>query len=178
MVLLQCKGLKLYGVAGGSPLSDLGIIQHHNRMKFAITSSYTTPSSLDTKFAIDSTANYLLQETFCFGDMTCSAAVNGLNSTMVGLGNVNNTTDADKPVSTAQLTALNLKANLVSPTFTGTVAGITATMVGLGNVNNTSDANKPVSTAQLTALNAKANLESPIITGMLQVDSGITKYLT
>ena len=71
----------------------------------------------------------------------------------------------------------NFKANLASPTFTGTVAGITATMVGLGNVNNTSDANKPVSTAQLTALNAKANLESPIITGMLQVDSGITKIL-
>ena len=49
-------------------------------------------------------------------------------------------TDANKPVSTAQLTALNLKANLASPTFIGTVAGITATMVGLGNVNNTTDA--------------------------------------
>ena len=72
-----------------------------------------------------------MQETWCFGDMTFSAAVTGLNSTMVGLGNVNNTTDPDKPVSTAQLTALNLKANLASPTFTGTVAGIPSTMVGL-----------------------------------------------
>lgn len=37
----------------------------------------------------------------------------------VGLDNVDNTSDANKPVSTAQQTALNLKANLVSPTFTG-----------------------------------------------------------
>ena len=173
--VVAMQGLKLYGVAGTSPTFDSGNIQHHNRMQFAITSSYTTPSSLDTKFVIDSTANYLMQETFCFGDMTFSAAVNGLNSIMVELGNVDNTSDANKPVSTAQLTALNLKANLASPTFTGTVAGITATMVGLGNVNTTSDANKPVSRAQLTALNLKANLESPNLTGMLQVDSGITK---
>ncbi|MFA7349095.1 MAG: hypothetical protein WCZ86_15190, partial [Desulfurivibrionaceae bacterium] len=40
------------------------------------------------------------------------------------------------PVSTAQQTALNLKANLAGPTFTGTVSGISATMVGLGNVTN------------------------------------------
>lgn len=52
-------------------------------------------------------------------------------------------------------TALNLKANIASPTFTGTVGGITAAMVGLGNVNNTSDASKPVSTATQTALDAK-----------------------
>lgn len=35
-------------------------------------------------------------------------------------------------------TLLNAKANLNSPTFTGTVGGITATMVGLGNVTNES----------------------------------------
>lgn len=80
-----------------------------------------------------------------------------LTKTDVGLANVDNTSDVNKPVSTAQQTALNLKANLASPTFTGTVSGITATMVGLGNVNNTSDASKPVSTAQQTALNAKVN---------------------
>jgi microcystin-dependent protein len=37
----------------------------------------------------------------------------------VGLGNVDNTSDANKPVSTAQQTALDLKAPLASPTFTG-----------------------------------------------------------
>jgi hypothetical protein len=44
----------------------------------------------------------------------------------VGLGNVDNTADASKPVSTAQQTALDLKANLASPTFTGTPAAPTA----------------------------------------------------
>jgi hypothetical protein len=39
----------------------------------------------------------------------------------VGLGNVDNTSDAGKPVSTATQTALNAKAPLASPTFTGTV---------------------------------------------------------
>ena len=39
----------------------------------------------------------------------------------LGLGNVDNTSDVNKPVSTAQQTALDGKAPLASPTFTGTV---------------------------------------------------------
>ena len=70
----------------------------------------------------------------------------------VGLSNVDNTSDANKPVSTAQQTALNLKAPLASPTFTGTVSGITKSMVGLSNVDNTADSAKPVSTAQAAAI--------------------------
>lgn len=89
----------------------------------------------------------------------------GITKTHVGLGNVDNTSDASKPVSTATQTALDLKAPLASPTFTGTVAGVTKTHVGLGNVDNTSDAAKPVSTATQTALNLKANLASPTLTG-------------
>ena len=56
----------------------------------------------------------------------------------VGLGNVDNTSDANKPVSTATQTALNLKANIASPTFTGTVSGITAAMVGAPSGSGTS----------------------------------------
>lgn len=56
----------------------------------------------------------------------------------VGLPNVDNTSDANKPVSTAQQAALNLKANLASPTFTGTVSGITAAMVGAPSGSGTS----------------------------------------
>lgn len=76
----------------------------------------------------------------------------------VGLANVDNTSDANKPVSTAQQTAINLKANIASPTFTGTVGGITKAMVGLTNVDDTSDANKPISTATQTALNTKVSM--------------------
>lgn len=73
----------------------------------------------------------------------------------VGLGNVDNTADTAKPVSTAQQTALDLKAPLASPAFTGTPTGITKTHVGLGSVDNTADTAKPVSTAQQTALDAR-----------------------
>jgi hypothetical protein len=76
----------------------------------------------------------------------------------VGLGNVDNTSDANKPVSTAQQSALDLKAPLANPTFTGTVAGITKSMVGLGSVDNTSDANKPISSATQTALDLKSSV--------------------
>lgn len=68
----------------------------------------------------------------------------------VGLSNVDNTSDAGKPISTATQSALNLKAPLASPAFTGTVTGITKAMVGLGNVDNTADSAKTVASA-LTA---------------------------
>jgi hypothetical protein len=46
--------------------------------------------------------------------------------TLLSLNNVDNTTDAAKPVSTAQATALALKANLASPAFTGVPTAPTA----------------------------------------------------
>jgi hypothetical protein len=97
-----------------------------------------------------------------------------VDKTRVGLSNVDNTSDANKPVSTATQTALNLKAPLASPTFTGTVSGVSAAMVGLGNVNNTSDANKPVSTAVQTALSGKAN-ESTTWTVVFYTDINETR---
>lgn len=82
-----------------------------------------------------------------------------LTAADVGLANVDNVSDANKPISTAVssalsgkasaththsesdvaglTTALSGKAPIASPTFTGTVSGITAAMVGLPNVPNT-----------------------------------------
>ena len=88
---------------------------------------------------------------------TFTGTVSGITKGMVGLPNVDNTSDVNKPVSTATQVLINQKAALNSPTFTGTVAGITKSMVGLGNVDNTSDANKPISSATQTALDAKAS---------------------
>lgn len=45
----------------------------------------------------------------------------GITKAHVGLGSVDNTSDASKPISTATQTALDAKAPLASPTFTGTV---------------------------------------------------------
>lgn len=98
-----------------------------------------------------------------------------LNKVDVGLASVDNTSDANKPVSTAQQTALNLKANSadVVPN-TRTVAGkalsanvtLAKADVGLGNVDNTSDANKPVSTAQASAIAAKVGSPNSSVTGV------------
>ena len=69
-------------------------------------------------------------------DPTFTGTVSGIDKTMVGLSNVDNTADADKPVSTATQTALDLKANLAGASFTGnvtiggdlTVSGTTVTV--------------------------------------------------
>jgi hypothetical protein len=69
--------------------------------------------------------------------------------------------------------ALDLKANIASPTFTGTVSGIDKTMVGLGNVDNTSDLNKPISTATQTVLDLKLNNTTDTFTGALTVTQDV-----
>ena len=68
-------------------------------------------------------------------------------------------------------TAIDAKAPIASPTFTGTVSGVTKSMVGLGNVDNTSDANKPISTATQTALDSKAPKVSPQFTTSVTTNS-------
>lgn len=93
----------------------------------------------------------------------------------VGLGSVDNTSDASKPVSAAQAAALALKAstgdldnvfaiaNAAVPA-SRTVAGkplssniaLVKADVGLGSVDNTTDLAKPLSTAVTTALAGKA----------------------
>jgi hypothetical protein len=78
-----------------------------------------------------------------------SGSVKGLDTKL----NITDTAAMLKPY----FTSINLKANIESPTFTGTVRGITKAMVGLGNVDNTADLDKPVSTATQTALDLKAN---------------------
>lgn len=83
-----------------------------------------------------------------------------VNKSDVGLGNVDNTSDADKPVSTAQATAIGVvQTNLDDhETDTSNPHSVTKAQVGLGNVDNTSDLNKPVSTATQAALDDKADL--------------------
>lgn len=90
--------------------------------------------------------------------------------TTLDLGNVDNTSDAGKPVSTAQQTALNLKANLASPTFTGTVSGITAAMVGAPSGSgtstgtNTGDSATPAETTTTigTLINGATSKTTPV----------------
>jgi hypothetical protein len=83
-----------------------------------------------------------------------------VTKSQVGLANADNTSDANKPVSTATQTALDAKASSASlAAHTGNTSNphsVTKSQVGLGNAENTSDANKPISTATQTALDGKA----------------------
>ena len=49
-----------------------------------------------------------------------------LTATVLGLSNVNNTSDVNKPISTAQQAALDLKVKTVNPVFTGAPTAPTA----------------------------------------------------
>lgn len=124
----------------------------------------------DSSFA--TTVNNSLALKAPINNPTFTGTVAGVSKGMVGLGNADNTSDADKPVSTAQQTALDAKAPIASPTFTGTVSGVTKAMVGLSNADNTSDSNKPISTATQTALDLKAPINNPTFTGTV---GGVTK---
>ena len=68
------------------------------------------------------------------GGTAGSIAWAALAKSDVGLGNVDNTSDANKPVSTAQKAALDLKAPLASPAFTGKPTAPTPTTdTGIAN---------------------------------------------
>jgi hypothetical protein len=115
-----------------------------------LTSQLTNDSGFLTSNAVSSVAGKTGVVTLAKGD--------------VGLGNVDNTSDLNKPISTATQTALNAKENTITAGTTNqyyrgdkTFQTLDKSSVGLSNVDNTSDANKPVSTATQTALNAKQN---------------------
>jgi hypothetical protein len=102
-----------------------------------------------------------------------TGTVTGVTKTHVGLSDVDNTSDAAKPVSTATQTALNLKANLADPTFTGTVVLPSTTSVGdvsateLGYVNG-------VTSGIQTQLDAKLALAGGTMTGALTLSGAPT----
>lgn len=79
----------------------------------------------------------------------------------VGLSNVDDTSDADKPVSKAQKAAIDVKADDADlKAHVGNASnphGVTKDQVGLGNVDDTADADKPVSGPQKAALDKKAD---------------------
>jgi hypothetical protein len=107
-----------------------------------------------------------------------------VSKTQVGLGSVDNTSDASKPVSTSQQTALNLKANLASPTFTGTVGGITAAMVGAPAGSGTStgaNTGNETTTTVGALLNAATSKTTPVDAdrlGLWNSVSGLLEYLS
>ena len=93
--------------------------------------SVTGDISMNGNFYVANTiyenGNSLASKYATLASPTFTGTVGGITKSMVGLGNVDNTSDANKPVSSATQTALDLKADLASPTFTGTPLAPTAT---------------------------------------------------
>ena len=84
--------------------------------------------------------------------LTASAAKTllALTKTDVGLASVDNTTDLLKPISTATQTALDLKATIASPAFTGIPTAITAA----SGTNSTQIATTAYVDAAITSVSA------------------------
>jgi hypothetical protein len=107
----------------------------------------------------------------------------GIVKADVGLGNVDNTSDANKPVSTATQTALDLKAPLASPTFTGTVTlpsgTVTSGMILDGTIVNgdiSSSAAIAYSKLNLTASITSADIvDGTIVNGDISSSAAIAQ---
>lgn len=99
-----------------------------------------------------------------------------LNSALVGLGNVTNTSDANKPVSTAQLAALNAKAPLTGAGASGTW-GISITGAAPWGSLSGMPAFIGAGTSAALALAAigAAPTASPEFTGTMTFDGSITE---
>ena len=96
-------------------------------------------------------ASSLVPVTRAINGQALSANVT-ITAAMVGLDLVTNTADASKPVSTAQQAALNLKANLASPTFTGTVTSPAFSGPLTGPVTGNASTATALATARTIAL--------------------------
>ena len=90
----------------------------------------------------------------------------------IGLGNVDDTSDLDKPISTAVQEALTTLGNTIDTGLTTSSEelrahirnkenphNVTAELLGLGLVDNTRDLEKPISYAVQTALEGKVSYE-------------------
>ena len=143
------------------------------------TSDMDKPVSTATQAAIDKVKEDLEQSIGEGSETLTSHIANKSNphevtKEQVGLGNVDNTADKDKPVSTAQSEAISAAKAEVTKSINDHIAdvrnphGVTKEQVGLGNVDNTSDLNKPVSNATREALSALSDSVTQIVNAHAQ----------
>lgn len=172
-----------YGITDALPLADFTWGNLAGKPSFATVATSGNYNDLSNQPTIPTnnnqltnSAGYLIASDVSGAYVPITRTVNGyaLSSNIsllkgdVGLGNVDNTSDLNKPISTATQTALNGKqATLVSGTTIKTLEtqsllgtgniDLTKSDVGLSNVDNTSDINKPISIATQTALDNKVD---------------------
>lgn len=85
---------------------------------------------ISTSETIQTQINNLETEKAPTNNPVFTGVVYGITADMVGLGNVDNTADADKPITTPVQDALDLKANLSGATFSGDIEAPNLTISG------------------------------------------------
>jgi predicted acyltransferase (DUF342 family) len=95
--------------------------------KLIVNGDVSLNSSLKVGQSIYENGVSLINKYATLESPTFTGNVAGISKSMVGLSNVDNTSDLDKPLSTAAISAINLKANIASPQFTGVPIAPTAT---------------------------------------------------
>jgi len=123
----------------------------HTHNNFILLQTITEAFTTALKTLYDAASAWIVTNgTNVLNHLASTSNPHNVTASQVGLGNVDNTSDATKNAATATLTNKTLTSPVInSPT------GIVKGDVGLGNVDNTSDTNKPVSIAQQAALDLK-----------------------
>jgi predicted acyltransferase (DUF342 family) len=94
--------------------------------KLFVTGDVSLNSSLKVAQSIYENGVSLINKYATLESPTFTGNVVGISKSMVGLGNVDNTSDLDKPLSYATIAVINTKANIASPQFTGVPTAPTA----------------------------------------------------
>jgi hypothetical protein len=152
-----------------------GYVSTHNSDETNVHGIANT-ADLATKSYADTAEADAITAAGTAADTKIATAVAALTKSSVGLGNVDNTSDTNKPVSSATQTALDLKSNLAGPTFTGTVVLPSTTSIGdvsateLGYLDG-------VTSAIQTQLTARLPLAGGTMTGALTLSGAPTSDL-
>ena len=130
-------------------------------------------SLLATKANVATAKSEAITEAGSAADTKVSTAVAALTKSSVGLGNVDNTADASKPVSTAQATAIaTAKSEAIADATSRVNAVIASAPAALDTLNELATAlgnDASFATTMTNSLAAKAPLASPTFTGTVTV---------
>ena len=130
-------------------------------------SDLPTPAAARTNLGLGTAATHAAADFLQAANNLSDLSNAGTARTNLGLGSVDNTADTAKPVSTAQQTALDLKANLASPTLTGVPLAPTASP---GNNSTQIATTAYADAAAVTTITAAETMRVTEIGGLVRVD--------